>query len=643
MSRQRYRNALTNLKHYWGYDRLRPGQEEAIRAVFEDRDALVLFPTGGGKSLCYQLPATVLDGLTLVISPLVALMQDQVAQLQECGIRAAFINSSLPRPEIEQRLINARNGMYRLLYCSPERLHTPLWQSEMQRLSIGLVAVDEAHCISQWGHDFRPAFRGIREALDPLPVQPRWMALTATATPEVRKDIEDSLKLDRPRHVIQVFDRPNLHWRVIDDEHKKRRLHQLLDAMPGSGLVYAGTRKACEQLAGELRKKGRPARAYHAGLEQAQRRQVQQQWLENGISVVVATNAFGMGIDKNDCRFVIHYDAPHTPEAYYQEAGRAGRDGEPAWPVLLTRSSDLQRAQRHIEQSYPTLQQLQQVYDALCDSWSLAVGSEMQDTGKIDPEDLARRNGLPVRMQRSGLEMLERSGVVELMRIRQSRIGIRFVSEPGNLQRMIDTTANREKGRFVDQLHRLMGPESRHRMVYLDAEYLLRKLNVSRNSLIKGLQVLQQEQLLLYDQMEDELTGRLVEARSRKLPTSVTPLQQHRQVMLKKLDYMNAYIHTRSCRSRYLRRYFGDEEVSHYCGKCDNCKQGGEGEQRADPELVEQVFARLERSPSGFNELQERLGCSAGELKAVLAHLLREERISCDQQAPERYFVTGAS
>jgi len=325
-----FEQAPKNLEKYWGYKSFRPGQDEAIRSVLEGRDTLVLFPTGGGKSLCYQVPATLLDGLTVVISPLVALMQDQVQQLKERGISATFINSTLSSWEIEQRLVNARNGMYKLLYCAPERLKTELWEAELPGLNIDLVAIDEAHCISEWGHDFRPSYREIRSSLEPVADSIRWIALTATATPEVRSDIIENLEFENPKIISKGFDRPNLKWWVVAAEKKKQKLLQAVQkASPkGSGLIYGGTRRNCEELAELIEDQlGIGTRAYHAGIEQLKRSEIQEQWLSGELPLVVATNAFGMGIDKADCRYVIHYQMPYSLEAYYQEAGRAGRDG----------------------------------------------------------------------------------------------------------------------------------------------------------------------------------------------------------------------------------------------------------------------------------------------------------------------------
>ncbi|HAC14967.1 MAG TPA: RecQ family ATP-dependent DNA helicase, partial [Bacteroidetes bacterium] len=344
MSSELFQKAKENLKSYWGFDDFRPGQDEVIKSILAGDETLVLFPTGGGKSLCYQVPATVLPGLTLVISPLVALMQDQVDQLRKRGISATFINSTISRKEVEQRIVNASNGMYKLLYCAPERLETPFFKAEASNLNIQLVAVDEAHCISEWGHDFRPPYRKIRQNIDECVGPTRWMALTATATPKVSDDIKKVLSFSNPTIISKGFERKNLKWWVDVTSQKDTRLLQMVKKAPGSGLIYAGTRRLCNELAEMIRSTGLKCEAYHAGLPSEDRARIQQHWIDNMLQVVVATNAFGMGIDKSDCRYVIHYDMSYSLEAYYQEAGRAGRDGKLSYPTLLIRDSDIKIA-----------------------------------------------------------------------------------------------------------------------------------------------------------------------------------------------------------------------------------------------------------------------------------------------------------
>ena len=356
---EQFNQALEHLKEFWGYESFREGQDIAVKSVFSKNETLVLFPTGGGKSLCYQVPATVYDGMTLVISPLVALMQDQVQQLEDLGISATFINNTIPFYEVEQRLVNARNGMYKLLYCAPERLGTELFQNEMLNLNIDLVAIDEAHCISEWGHDFRPAYRDIRTNLQSISNNVSWIALTATATPEVRNDILENLQFENPEIVSLGFTRPNLKWWVIETSKTKEKMIQgvVRGSKKGDGLIYGGTRKNCEYWAEFFTKKGLKAEAYHAGIESEKRKQIQNRWIAGETPLVVATNAFGMGIDKPDCRYVIHETMPFSIEAYYQEAGRAGRDGKEAYPILYYKPSDYSQAKSRIDREWDNFAQ----------------------------------------------------------------------------------------------------------------------------------------------------------------------------------------------------------------------------------------------------------------------------------------------
>ena len=332
------------LKRYFGYDAFRPGQGEVVRALLEGRDALCVMPTGAGKSLCYQVPALLLSGVTLVVSPLISLMKDQVAALNQAGVRAAYLNSSLTPRQFALALENARQGLYRVIYVAPERLETPAFQDLCREIAVPLVAVDEAHCVSQWGQDFRPSYLRIRDFVESLPARPVLGAFTATATPEVRDDIRDLLGLQDPFCVATGFDRPNLRFAVenVPQREKTNALLRLLREQKGrSGIVYCLARRTVEEVCEALRARGIAATRYHAGLSDAERRQNQDDFLYDRAEVMVATNAFGMGIDKSNVAFVIHYNMPKNLESYYQEAGRAGRDGSNAVCTLLYSGQDV--------------------------------------------------------------------------------------------------------------------------------------------------------------------------------------------------------------------------------------------------------------------------------------------------------------
>jgi ATP-dependent DNA helicase RecQ len=630
-------NAEENLKRIWGYPSFRAGQDKAIESVLAGNETVVLFPTGGGKSLCYQVPATLFEGLTLVISPLVALMQDQVEQLHETGVRATFINSTIPGFEVEQRLINARNGMYKLLYLAPERLATPLWQNMVSDLNLSLVAVDEAHCISQWGHDFRPSYRQIREQLKPVSGNLRWMALTATATPEVRDDIISNLEFTDPVVVASGFKRPNLRWWVNHTEQKKKMLIKAVTrgAGRGSGIIYAGTRKECEKIAKNFTHRDIQAEAYHAGMSSERRSSVQKGWIQNKFPVVVATNAFGMGIDKPDCRFVIHYDMPYTLEAYYQEAGRAGRDGEEAYPVLIYKESDYHKAKARLLRSYPDFETLEKLYDTICDQLNLAVGSDQDEAEPLSIEGVMKRSGLSGGEIQSGVKVLERLEILEVIRMSEPQIGIQFTVHQDILRQYINES-KAAKAEFLDQLFRQYGPESFSSMYYLDLPYLLKKFNLNRNSLVKAIRIIaEQDQLLNVHLLEEEPLVKLTETRRSRFPANKEAVEGYRNILLKKLDQMKAYAETRSCREAFLRMYFGEADAEP-CGQCDRCSDSGahhDSPDQNDITLLREVLSE----PNSIGELMKKTGWRKKKLKEVIRLLIVEDSIRKSDQDPGKF------
>jgi len=470
--------ALGVLEKYWGHTSFRPGQWEAIDALLKGTDTMAVLPTGGGKSLLYQLPAVLMDGLTLVVSPLVALMEDQVQALHKRGIRAGSITSSLSAREIDQCWTDAEFGKYKLLYVTPERLRTDLFLARAERLPVALLAVDEAHCISEWGHDFRPAYRQIAE-IRPLltnvegqsaPV----LAVTATATPAVRRDIVEQLALREPCVVVRGFDRPNIVWSVLCEEDKYGKLIEIAKAVPGSGLVYAGTRKRAEIWAKALREEGIPAEAYHAGLDAETRSSVQQNWLDGTTRYIAATSAFGMGIDKPDVRVVAHVALPPTLESYYQEAGRAGRDGKRAHAVLLVTKGDDDLPRTFAEEGHPDAKTVQAVYAAVGNVSQIAVGSKPDGPVAVDVEAVGRVAGVSPMVVASAVQRLATDGVWQVAPSRPNRALVRTKAAPDVLREYAARLAKEGEAlaAFVDVVRRILPPEAYSGWTDIDLRYL---------------------------------------------------------------------------------------------------------------------------------------------------------------------------
>lgn len=636
---QLFEKALESLKEYWGYGQFRPGQDDVVRSVFAGNDTLVLFPTGGGKSLCYQVPATVLEGLTLVISPLVALMEDQVSQLQQKGVPATFINSTLNRKEIEQRLVNARNGMYRLLYCAPERLSTPLFQNEMEGLNIALVAVDEAHCISEWGHDFRPEYREIRKALADLPDSVRWLALTATATPEARQDILEVLEFSSPVVIAKGFDRPNLKWWVFSGPNRQKAIQRMVQKTPGSGLIYAGTRRRCDELADEMKSlTGLSTASYHAGLDPARRQLVQEQWVSGKIPLVTATNAFGMGIDKPDCRYVIHADPPASLEAYYQEAGRAGRDGKLSFPLLCSRANDFRIIKDKIIRSYPTLEQLRQIYVGLYDSLDLAVGSPLEETVPIDIPGIEKRISIQQATIASSLRVFDRLGVFDLLNEYSNEVGVQFLTDTDGIRQLAsEGSSNPQKASFIDGLFRLFSPESTQQMVYLSLKSVAERTGFTSIKVIQGLDILAKEHILRYRKTDGKPVVKNLAAREAKPQFDRKTVENYRNILLKKLEYMKAYAETGDCRSRFLRMYFGEENPP-ACGTCDNCTKAGKKLVIPESGNMKKIRDALVNGPLSTESIVQATGINGMALYKALLWMQREGLVKAESAKGREMF-----
>ncbi len=567
--------ALAALRAVWRYDAFRPGQAEAIAAVLAGRDALAVLPTGGGKSLTYQVPAVVAaprKAVVLVVSPLLALMRDQVDALQRRGVPAAMAHSGMSVRDQDQLWTDAEFGRYRLVYVTPERLQTDLFRARAPRLPVALLAVDEAHCVSEWGHDFRPAYRLIAEArpllTDADGAQTPVLAVTATATPDVRRDIVEQLGLRDPLVVVRGFDRPNIVWGVEHTTDAERRAAAVLREAGGSALVYAGTRKGTEAWAARLKSAGLRAEAYHAGLPPAKREAVQARWIAGETPVLAATSAFGMGIDKPDVRAVVHTALPPTLEAYYQEAGRAGRDGEPAQAILLV-APDADRAPRHMaETGHPTAEEVQAVYRAAGSLAQIAVGSEADGPTTLDAARLAAVAGLPPPTVRAAVQRLAQAGVWSASEAETPLV--RVTGGPDALRRFA-RDAQPSVGRFVEALLRTLPADAFGGWTRLPLAAIATRADLPEARVIAGLAFLSERHLL---DVQPAGAGSLritwAGPRFQSAPVDARALARGRTRALERLEEVVRYASSVGCRRQHLLAHFGEPAPAR-CGRCDVC------------------------------------------------------------------------
>ncbi len=560
-------NSLESALERFGLESFRPGQREVIESIVKGDDCMCVMPTGGGKSLCYQLPSVIRPGLTIVVSPLIALMKDQVDRLGQLGIPAALINSTLSHSEQQARLQDVAAGKYQMVYVAPERLRNNLFQETIRATPIQLLAIDEAHCISQWGHDFRPDYTRIgkfREWLGGV----QTVALTATATPRVREDIVGVLGLEKPKQFMSGFARPNLHFGVVscnNDREKDEELEQFLGRTQGSGIIYSATRKRCDALVDMIQKKLKiPVGAYHAGLMQDQRRAIQERFMRGELRVIVATNAFGMGIDKSDLRFVVHYNMPGSLEAYYQEAGRAGRDGKQSQCVMLYSYQDRYIQEFFIDNNYPSRQTIESVYDFLC--------RREEDPIELTLEEIRDHLGLSISPEAIGsaLQVLGRTGVLQRLETGGGMAVIRIDSQ---LPTLVDLLPKEAKIRrqVLRMLERAVG-DRRGEDVSMHPRWLLQQSGLQRETLTRALRELAKLEPIDY---VPPFRGRAVHFKRRDvafkdLNIDFESLTKRKDAELDRLNSVVTYAQSPLCRQTTILKYFGDDTADN-CTRCDRC------------------------------------------------------------------------
>ena len=573
-------NPLDVLKEYWGYDSFRPMQEDIVGAAVAGKDVLAILPTGGGKSVCFQVPALMKPGIALVVTPLIALMKDQVQNLSARGIKALAVYLGMSRREIEFALNNAAYGDFKFLYLSPERLGTQLFRRYVQEMDVSYIVVDEAHCISQWGYDFRPDYLKIGELRELLPDVPV-IALTATATPQVADDIMERLCFREKLLLKSGFERPNLSYIVRHTEDKLGQLLNICRGVPGTGIVYVRNRKKCEELSAFLKAGGIPASFYHAGLGAASRSERQEKWKKDEVRVMVCTNAFGMGIDKPDVRFVVHFDVPDSPEAYFQEAGRAGRDGKRSYAVLLWNSGDTRRLKQTATVSFPSIEYVEDIYHKVHIMFGIPYDAGMGMQLKFDLNEFCRRFGLNRSSAYYAIKYIEREGHWTVMDDVDVQTKVMFVVErtalyeipfpEEGMTRVAEILMRSYTGLFSFP-------------VPIDEDYVAGKAGVTVPELRQLLYRMSLEHVIRYIPADHATIIYLHEDRLMPKNVKLTPERHERlkstymERMTTMIDYVNE---SDTCRSRYLLAYFGQTESTD-CGTCDVCRAAGLGKRQPE-------------------------------------------------------------
>lgn len=600
------------LAKYWQYPRFRQLQEEIIEAVMNGHDALGLMPTGGGKSLCFQVPALAMPGICIVITPLIALMKDQVENLKRRKIEAVAVFSGMQKREIDITLDNCIYGPVKFLYLSPERLMSELVRERIKYMKVNLIAVDEAHCISQWGYDFRPQYLHIAEirALHPnIPI----LALTATATARVVEDIQEKLAFrkrnDGSASVFRKsFMRQNLAYMVLFEENKMRRLLKVIaHAQGGSGIIYVRNRRETQEVCRYLLQQKVRADYYHAGLETPVRSKKQDAWKNGSIQVIVSTNAFGMGIDKPDVRFVVHLDIPETLEAYFQEAGRAGRDGEDAYAVMLYNEADKLLLKQHHEASFPTLKEIAGVYYCLGNYFQLAYGAGAQLTFSFDLGDFCNRYDLNPIKAISALKFLERDEYIALTENVYLPSRLRFETDSQDLYRFQVAHANLDH--FIKAILRAYGGAFDY-YIKFNEEDLARKTGLALSTVKKNLHQLEQYQVITYYPKTDKPQLQFLQSRvdTQHLSINREHISERKRVSEQQLHAVLNYLEFDGCRSIKLLKYL-DEYDSKLCGKCDFClrKNTTLSERAIEEEMVSQVVQLLNTGSKTLDALVENM------------------------------------
>lgn len=614
------------LNKYWGYEEFRPLQEEIIQSVLDGKDTLALLPTGGGKSICFQVPGLLQDGICIVVSPLIALMKDQVYNLQKRNIPAAAIYSGMHYSDIDRILDNCIYGNTKFLYLSPERLKTDLALARIKQMNVNMIAVDEAHCISQWGYDFRPPYLEIAEVREHLPKETPVIALTATATPEVVLDIQEKLEFKRGSQVFQKsFKRDNLAYVVLHEENKHKKLLDVLRGVSGTGVVYVRNRKKTKSIAHYLAANGISADFYHAGLSSDERSRKQQEWLDGKIRMIVSTNAFGMGIDKSNVRSVVHMDLPDSLEAYFQEAGRGGRDGKKAYAVLLFHAEDKIRLEDSFKKSYPTLTEIRRVYQALGSYTQTAVGGGLGQNFDFDIVAFAKNFKLDLFTTFSTLKVLEQEEWIILTEAVFIPSSFKILV---NKEELYAYQIKNRKFEGILQMLLRAYTGAFNNFVQIRESQLSSFLKISVLDLIAAMQHFHREKLIEYRPSKDKPQLLYLQERvdSENLTIDMKRYTFRKNQHKKRIERAISYVELPLCRSKQLLTYFGEKD-SEDCGVCDVCLGRTKSDLNATQyeKYREKIKRLLNKEKLAEHEILESFSPRRQpEVATALSHLLDE-------------------
>lgn len=619
-----HKDTTSILKHFWGYDDFRGSQKKIINTVLSGQDVLALMPTGGGKSICYQVPALSKEGICIVVSPLVALIQDQVSQLKKRGIKAIALTGGIPPSELNDLLDNCVYGNYKFLYLSPERLQQSIIQERIQQMNINLIAIDEAHCISQWGNDFRPAYLNcsiLKELVPGIPM----MALTATATPRVVDDIVANLELENVAIFKDSFSRSNIEFRVKHSEDKLYQLKKYMERISGSAIVYVRSRKMSISLANFLIKNGISASFFHGGIPKSDKEDKLNLWLNGKVRVMVATNAFGMGVDKPDVRLVIHYQIPDSLESYFQEAGRAGRDGVPSTAIIITSKEDEDKAKQQFLSTLPDVSFVKQVYSKLNNFFQISYGELVSEPLSFKFNEFCKRYDFNPNMTFNAIRILDQNSVLSLSENFKEKTTLQFVASKNEIFDYLDK--NRKTAPIIQTILRTYGGITEYE-TKINLYMLSKKTGMTEGRLKQLLQQLADDSIAEYvnNTSDLEITFLVPREDDHTINLFAKKIKDFNQVKQNNMAAMLGYVSNKKlCRSLYLLNYFG-EKTSEKCGTCDICTKK---KVVASPhDLENRVMELLEIRPHTSRQLEKAIGANEKELLRTLERLLEDELVS---------------